>query len=178
MALVVSGASGPCALKVNGVFDATDELSGGQSVYIKRDNADICIHFWSASKQWVVAATIDKGKNSNGWACLKHDGGLEAAASLTTWKVADNAVFHDQPDVRVRLQDGNKREVGAGKTSRVDSALRLMLESHAFSVGDRVQRGPDWMWKIQDNGMAGTVVEMLDSDGWLGVKWDHKASGK
>jgi hypothetical protein len=52
---------------VNGVFYATEELSGGECVYIKRDNPDVCIHFWAASGQWVVASVNDKGKNSNGW---------------------------------------------------------------------------------------------------------------
>ena len=178
VALVISGATGPCAPKVNGLFDATDESSGGQTVYIKRDNPDTCVHFWPDTKQWIVAATIDRGKNSNGWACLAHNGGLEAASSLATWKVTDNGVFQDQPDVRVRPQDGNKREVRGKQSSQMDSALRFMLESHALSVGDRVQRGPDWMWKTQDSGMAGTVVEMLDADGWVGVKWDHHTSGK
>ena len=33
VAIVISGASGPCASKVNGVFYATDELSGGRFVF-------------------------------------------------------------------------------------------------------------------------------------------------
>jgi hypothetical protein len=53
-----------------------------------------------------------------------------------------------------------------------------MLQSHTFFVGNRVQRGPDWKWKAQDAGGAGTVVEMLDADGWIRVKWDHQATGK
>ncbi len=178
VALVVSGASGPCSSKVNGVFYATEELSGGQCVYIKRDNPDVCIHFWDASGQWVVAAVSDKGKNSNGWACVKHSGGLESASSLSTWKVTANGIFGDQPGVRVHFEDESERREVLTSSKGADSAFHRMLSSHTFCVGDRVQRGPDWKWKLQDNGGAGTVVEMLDSDGWVGVKWDHEASGK
>ena len=178
VALVISGASGPCAFRVNGVFYATDELSGGQCVYIKRNNPDVCVHFWAATGQWVVAASGDKGKNSNGWACIKHVGGLESASSLATWKVTANGIFGDQPDVRVRIQEQSERRKVLPLPSGLDSAFRRMLQSHTFCVGDRVQRGPDWKWKSQDKGGTGTVVEMLDSDGWVGVKWDHQASGK
>ena len=45
-AFVISGASGPCASKVNGIFDVTEELSGGRCVCIKRDEPDVCLHFW------------------------------------------------------------------------------------------------------------------------------------
>lgn len=178
VAIVISGASGPCASKVNGVFYATDELSGGGCVYIKRDNPDICIHYWTASGQWVVAAASDKGVNSNGWACIKHAGGLESASALTTWKVTANGVFAEQPDVRVRTQDASDLRKVLVPPSGADSAFRHMLRSHTFFVGNRVQRGPDWKWKTQDKGGAGTVVEMLDADGWIGVRWDHQASGK
>ena len=163
---------------MNGVFYATEELSGGECVYIKRDNADVCIHFWAASGQWVVASVNDKGKNSNGWACVKHTGGLDSASSLTTWKVTTNGVFGDQPDVQVRTQGASERRKYLELPSGVDSAFRRMLQNHTFSVNDRVQRGPDWKFQLQDNGGAGTVVEILDSDGWVGVKWDNQASGK
>ncbi len=47
-----------------------------------------------------------------------------------------------------------------------------------LSVGDRVRRGKDWKWGTQDEKGAGTVVEALDSDGWLAVKWDHGSRNK
>jgi hypothetical protein len=176
--LVISGASGPCASRVNGVFCATEETSGGQRVYLKRENPDICIHFWELSGQWVVSSVADKGKNSNGWACIKHGGSLETAASLSTWKVTSNGVFGDQPDVRIRKQDEAERRKVIALPSGADSAFRLMLQCHTFCLGDRVQRGPDWKWKTQDGGGAGTVVEMLNSDGCIKVDWDNQNSGR
>lgn len=146
VALVISGASGPCASRVNGVYYATEELSGGECVYIKRDHPDVCIHFWAASGQWVVASVNDKGKNSNGWACVKHTGALDSASSLTTWKVTTNGVFGDQPDVQVRTEGASERRKYLELPAGVDSAFRRMLQNHTFSVGDRVQRG---MWLFQ-----------------------------
>jgi hypothetical protein len=99
---VISGASGPCATKVNGVFDATEELSCDQFVYIKRDDPEICLHFWKPSGQWLVAAISNKGKNATSWAYLKHIGGLDSASSLNSWSVTSHGKFGKQPDVRVR----------------------------------------------------------------------------
>ncbi len=149
-------------------------------MYIKREDPDICIHFWEASRQWVVSATADKGKNSNGWACIIHNGGLESASSLRTWKVTANGVFGDQPDVQVRAQQQSERRkvLSLPTGSGSDSAIHRMLQSHTLCINDRVQRGPDWKWQTQDDGGCGTVVEMLDSDGWVGVKWDCGATYK
>jgi hypothetical protein len=51
-------------------------------------------------------------------------------------------------------------------------------EETKFSVGDRVRRGPDWKWDNQDSNGPGTVVEELDSDGWIAVKWDEGSRNK
>ena len=42
-------------------------------------------------------------------------------------------------------------------------------------VGDIVTRGPDWKWDNQDGGRGrrGTVVQGVDSSGWVSVRWDH-----
>jgi hypothetical protein len=45
-------------------------------------------------------------------------------------------------------------------------------------VGDRVRRGKDWKWGDQDNFGVGMVTKTLDTDGWVGVKWDHGISNK
>ena len=42
-----------------------------------------------------------------------------------------------------------------------------------LKIGDRVKRGPDWEWGIQDGGAEGVVSERLDSDGWVKVRWDN-----
>jgi hypothetical protein len=51
-------------------------------------------------------------------------------------------------------------------------------EETKFSVGHRVRRGPDWKWDNQDSNGPGTVVDDLDSDGWIAVKWDNGSRNK
>ncbi|XP_078314706.1 uncharacterized protein LOC111131205 isoform X1 [Crassostrea virginica] len=54
------------------------------------------------------------------------------------------------------------------------------FEKHSFeerdpqmpTLGTRVRRGPDWMWKEQDNYGPGTVIAHSNEDGWLFVEWD------
>ena len=50
--------------------------------------------------------------------------------------------------------------------------------ARSFSVGDRVRRGPDWKWDSQDSNGPGTVVEDMDSDGWIAVEWDEGSRNK
>ncbi len=40
-------------------------------------------------------------------------------------------------------------------------------------IGTRVVRGPDWRWSDQGDGTTGTVVEPVDEDGWVMVRWDN-----
>jgi hypothetical protein len=47
-----------------------------------------------------------------------------------------------------------------------------------LAAGDRVQRGQDWKWGDQDENGPGTVVETVDSDGWVTVEWDHGSVNK
>ena len=45
-----------------------------------------------------------------------------------------------------------------------------------IKIGDKVVRGPSWMWEDQDCDGAGrktygTVIEGENRDGWYSVKW-------
>jgi ankyrin repeat protein len=118
VSLVISGASGPQAFIVNGIFDASEEIFQGQSVYIKRNNPELCIHFWAASGSWFVASIANNAaKGNKGHACIKHTGGLEAASSLSTWRVANGKIFTDQHEVRVRFLGDAKWNVDDGDQS-------------------------------------------------------------
>jgi hypothetical protein len=78
----------------------------------------------------------------------------------------------------VRLQHESERRRDIALPSGSDSLFCRMLLNHTLCTGDRVQRGPNWKWQTQDDGGAGTVVKMLDADGWVGIKWDCGALGK
>lgn len=45
-----------------------------------------------------------------------------------------------------------------------------------LKIGDKVVRGPSWMWEEQDCGKfgrrcSGEVIEGENRDGWYSVKW-------
>ncbi|KAL4222501.1 E3 ubiquitin-protein ligase HTD1 [Mactra antiquata] len=42
---------------------------------------------------------------------------------------------------------------------------------YVFQVGDKVLRGPDWNYGIQDGNGMGVVTDIL-TPGWVGVKWN------
>ena len=89
---------------VNGVFEPTGELSGGWPLYRKRGDGDKWIHFWPETKQWIVTDTSSKGKDSDGWAVIKHEGSLESCAGRP-WSMFmhDFPVYVEQPDVMIHL---------------------------------------------------------------------------
>jgi hypothetical protein len=53
---------------VNGVYDRTGELSGGQPVSRKQGRSETWIHYWPTSNEWIVANTESKGNDDRGWA--------------------------------------------------------------------------------------------------------------
>jgi hypothetical protein len=90
--IYISGATGPNDKSVNGIYDQTDEISCGQPVYIKRDDATKCIHFWEAKCFWMIATKLDKLDNKT-FAYLQHRGSLESAPLLNVWLVHSNGAF-------------------------------------------------------------------------------------
>jgi hypothetical protein len=105
-ALAISGATGPCAQKINGTFYASDMSSCGQTVYLKRADPDVCILFSSESKCWTVTNKNQIGKQHvAGWAHVIHESSLEAASSLNTFKVAAGGAWTDQPSIRIERVD-------------------------------------------------------------------------
>jgi hypothetical protein len=86
------------------VFDPTWELSGGWPLYRKRGDGETWIHFWPETKQWIVTDTSSMGKDSDGWAVIKHEGSLESCAGRPwSMHMNDFPTYVEQPDVTVHL---------------------------------------------------------------------------
>ncbi len=67
------GATGSNAAKINGIFDPTSppELHDGHLTYRKRDDQDMWLQYYEATKRWYVTTTSGKGKEKgNGWAFI------------------------------------------------------------------------------------------------------------
>lgn len=64
----ISGATD--TLIVNGMYNRTEELSGGQPVFRKLGVgvSETWIHYWPTSNEWIVTGTESIGKDDSGWA--------------------------------------------------------------------------------------------------------------
>lgn len=63
------GAVGPHAQSINGIFDPTEELSGGRPVYQRRGGRHQWIEYHASTQRWIVKSTSQRGTD-NGWASV------------------------------------------------------------------------------------------------------------
>jgi hypothetical protein len=96
---------------------------------------------------------------------------LSRCVLLFLMKIA--IVLRLKPDLYANVTPSDAHSRSAPLKSAVD-----ISEHSTLKVGDRVRRGADWKWSDQDRNGVGTVSEALDSDGWIGVNWDHGSSNK
>jgi hypothetical protein len=68
----IRGATGQSALSINGVYEVTNEISGGWPVYRKVGDAEKWLEFIAATNEWYVKPTTDKGR-AEGWMCIPCD---------------------------------------------------------------------------------------------------------
>ena len=64
----IEGTLGRYAGAVNGMYEATKELSGDMPVYTKVGGPDVCLEYNASVKQWQIKLTADKG-NDRSYAC-------------------------------------------------------------------------------------------------------------
>ena len=55
--VVISGATGPNAASVNGVFEPTGEIYNGKVLFAKRGDADKWLRFVAGHSFWIVSST-------------------------------------------------------------------------------------------------------------------------
>jgi len=63
-AVCISGATGSRASYVNGVYEVTDEVSGGMPVY-KKQESDMWLEFHVSKSQWMSRRTASKGQTTD-----------------------------------------------------------------------------------------------------------------
>ena len=66
---MIRGATGDKAHTINGIFETTDEMSGGMPVYRKMGDSDTWLVYNPSFKAWFVQLTLHKGMSA-GWAYL------------------------------------------------------------------------------------------------------------
>ena len=126
---------------VNGVFEPTGELSGGWPLYRKRGDGDKWIHFWPATKQWIVTNTASKGKDAAGFATIVHEGSLESCAGRP-WRMSlkGSSSFVEQRGVILQLDTGQSHISGSFLASALlPSPVHSDLSNHSVSLSSSSQ---------------------------------------
>jgi hypothetical protein len=109
LVLYISGATGPFAACINGIYDRTSETSGGYALYCKRGDGSVCMEHRGG--RWQVKNVAHKGKGN----CLAYVAGGCAAEACTSrqWKVTfDDKAFDDAPLVKMVAGAEAERQVG------------------------------------------------------------------
>ena len=105
-----------------------------------------------------------------GWGAVK-------PGSIGTLRMydSDGDMVIDFPEQSEWTGLAEEMELATGTTDEVSSKSAA---KDAPSIGTKVKRGPDWQWGDQDGGAGklGTVIEAIDPDGWIEVKWDEGGS--
>jgi hypothetical protein len=128
-AVEVSGATGPNAAHINGVYQpVAEEGVGGKPVY-KKDGADIWIEYWPGKEQWQLKPASSKGSD----AAYMHSLGTQKEAGMVEevtdgkpikWTVYDSTknVWSEQDGTKVKV----KRLSGEAPVYVLRMLLRLL----------------------------------------------------
>jgi len=143
----VSGATGPHAASINGVYrPVAGEGVGGKPVY-KKDGADVLIEYWPGREQWQLKPASDKGKDLSYMASLGTQKEAGVVEEVTAgWKVYDSTtkVWSEQAGVRVVRHAAAVQVSGASGSNaltkkeedeeeELDDIAAAVAESLAFS---------------------------------------------
>ena len=125
--MFLSGAQGISASWVNGFWRASAERQGGRVVYVKVDNASMCIeHLWG---EWHLKPVSDKGQNCC-YACVPGGCALEACTSRV-WTVLDGGTFVPQASVKMVCGADAEREVSRRRLCARCSAPSITARARA-----------------------------------------------
>ena len=128
------GATGDNAPSVNGIYEATEEMSGGMPVYRKQDDPDKWLMYNPKKKHWYVQSTSDKG-TSGGWAYLKCDPPcLPKNGTKRTWKLWDGSDYHTQTDVDISIATPQELADAAALIADAAALIAAAAEALAASV--------------------------------------------
>ena len=107
VAVRISGATGPAASVINGIYEATTELSGDMPVYVKVGNGEMWLEYRAGNKQWQVKPTSVKGADGCTAFCIVPAKCLPEKCPPGKWQVYDGAKLVPQPAVTIKQK---KRE--------------------------------------------------------------------
>jgi len=129
-AVRISGATGDNAWRVNGVYEVTDEVSGGMPVY-KKQGGDMWLEYHVSNGRWMSRSTLYKGQAND--ACLAHVhcdvGVLPDKAPRGAWHVWVNNAFEAQASVVVTPMSAAEVAAEAAALQAARAATRAAAQA-------------------------------------------------
>lgn len=120
MSIDIRGAKGPNAVTINGVYDPTEEICNGWSVYRKRGDPTKWLEFFVPSNKWYIKATSDRGR-ARGWMRLSADPPARPELCKSVCEVWDGNKWTSQSSVSIvtaKQRREEDRKVGAERYSQ------------------------------------------------------------
>ncbi len=142
--VVIGGATGTNAAKVNGIYEPTVEVHNGKLLFQKRGMKDHWLHFDASTGFWIVSTTAGKdAKNNLRWWPLSYstDRDLQDPKSAVAWRILNGSAWEDQGGVKCveLLLSVHDFDVCETSTTSVDlrtAILRALLIHARFGGGE------------------------------------------
>ena len=131
-AVRIVGATGSSAGIVNGMYEATTELSGGMPVYVKVGVGGMWLEYHAPSSQWQVTLTSNKGTNHASAFCPVPAKCLPEDCPAGQWLVVDCCKLVSQPAVNITV--ATQDEVGAYLVALQREAARVVKGSQHVRI--------------------------------------------
>ena len=177
MAVCIEGASGTNAALMNGMYEATTELSGGMPVYVKVDGGNVCLEYRPFANAWQMKLTAGLGTNMCTAACTVPAKCSPQDCPVGKWSAYDASNWGPQPAVTVTVV--TQQEVDAYRAEVEREAARVVKGSHYVRI-----TGATGTYALDINGvykpteeLCGNVTVYAKDDG--GTMWmEYRASVK
>ena len=100
--LVISGAGGIYAARVNGIWDVSGEVVDGMFVYFKRGDTSLCLEYNSFYRGWRITSMDRRVIGLGGYAYVNCDPPAPVEQCTAVWNVSIDPDWEAaQPTVRV-----------------------------------------------------------------------------
>ena len=98
--LVIGGATGKNASKVNGIYESRNEVYNGKLLFQKRGMPDLWLCFKASNRVWMVNSSVDNDTNIDIALCHCKDKHLDDPKRALAWKVREDSGWEDQANVK------------------------------------------------------------------------------
>lgn len=135
--LIVSGAMGPSAALINGVFERQKEKLNNHMVLRKKEEPDVWIAF--ELSRWYITDTARKNDNAGGGWLYSMEVDSKTPTDVQRWQSWNGLSWAEEREISVRWDDGSEN---IAPTTGPEEALKEDLESGREEGPDSEDEGP------------------------------------